>query len=305
MIWFFIALIGPFMYALTNHIDKILLEKYFKEGGVGTIIILSSLISVIPLPFFFFADKAVLDVGFIKIIALIAVGILNALVLWCYLLALKNEEASVAIVFYQLVPVFAYILGYFILGEVLTHIQLIAMAIIILGTTIISFEIDSENNFKLRRKTIIPMLAASFFWALGSVIFKAVALEENVWRSLFWEHLTLFLIGIAIFIFIRSYRTNFLLALRNNSKAVLSLGATNEFLYILGNLAFAFAYMLAPIALVLLTDSFQSIFALIVGVFLTIFFPKISIEKIQAKHLWPKIIAICITGIGTYLLFMK
>jgi flagellar biosynthesis protein FliQ len=63
--------------------------------------------------------------------------------------------------------------------------------------------------------------------------------------------------------------------------------------------------MLAPVALVLLTDSFQSIFALVIGVLLTIFFPKISIEKIQAKYIWPKIIAICITGIGTYLLFMK
>jgi len=304
MIWFFIALIGPFMYALTNHIDKILLEKYFKEGGVGTIIILSSLISVIPLPIFFFADRTVLSVDGIKIIALIAVGILNALVLWCYLLAIKNEEASVAIVFYQLVPVFAYVLSYFILGEVLTQIQLIAMAIIILGTTIISFEVDSENNFKLRRKTILPMLAASFFWALGSVIFKAVALEENVWRSLFWEHLTLFFIGIIILIFIRSYRVNFILAIQNNSKAILSFGAINEFLYILGNIAFAFAYMLAPVALVLLTDSFQSIFALIIGVFLTVFFPKISVEKIQAKHIWQKIIAIFLTGVGAYLLFL-
>ena len=43
MTWFFIALIGPFMYALTNHIDKILLEKYFKNNGVGTIILFSSI----------------------------------------------------------------------------------------------------------------------------------------------------------------------------------------------------------------------------------------------------------------------
>ena len=103
----------------------------------------------------------------------------------------------------------------------------------------------------------------------------------------------------------RSYRVSFLSAMRNNSKVVIFLGVANEFLYILGNLAFAFAYMLAPIALVLLTDSFQSIFALIIGIFLTIFLPRVSIEKIQAKYIWPKIIAICITGIGTYLLLMK
>ena len=305
MIWFLIALIGPFLYALTNHIDKILLEKYFKVSGVGTLILFSSLLSVFALPFLFWADPTVLSVGGTKILALIAVGVLNVLVLWCYLLALQNEEASVAVVFYQLVPVFGYILGYFVLGEILTQMQLIAMATIILGTTIISFEIDSENKFKLRRKTIPPMLAAAFFWALGSVIFKAVALEENLWRSLFWEHLTLVLVGIGIFVFIRSYRIHFLSAIKNNSKGILSLNFVNESLYIFGNIAFAFAYLLAPIALVLLTESFQPIFVLAIGIFLTIFFPKISAEKIHAKHLWPKIIAICITGIGTYLLFIS
>src|SRR3989338_5886220 len=159
MSWFFLALIGPFLYAMTNHIDKVLLEKYFKEGGVGTLILVSSLVSVFALPFIFWADPTVLSVSGTGIFVLAVVGVLDILVLWFYLLALKDEEPSIAIVFYQLVPVFGLILGYFILGEVLTQAQLIAMAIIILGTTIISFEVDVENKFKLRRQTIVYMLA--------------------------------------------------------------------------------------------------------------------------------------------------
>jgi len=305
MKWFFIALIGPFLYALTNHIDKILLEKYFKKSGIGTLLLFSSLLSGLALPFFFLADSSILNVDLKSIIVLATVGVLNVLVLLCYFMALKNEEASVAVIFYQLVPVIGYILSYFILGEILNSIQIIAMVIIILGTTIVSFEIDIDNKFKLRKKTILPMLAASFFWALGSVLFKAVAIEENVWRSLFWEHLMLVIVGVGIFIFIKSYRENFLLAIRNNTKTILSLNVLNESLYILGNATFAFAYMLAPLGLVLLTESFQPIFVLIIGIFLTIFFPNLSVEKIKAKHLWPKIIAIIITGIGTYLLFIS
>lgn len=305
MIWFFIALIGPFLYALTNHIDKILLDKYFKESGVGTLLLFSSLLSALALPFLFLADRTVLSVSGTNILVLSVVGILNVLVLWCYLIALNNEEASVTVVFYQLVPVFGGIMGYFILGEILSQIQIIAMATIILGTTIISFEVDTENKFKLRRKTVLPMLAAAFFWAFESVIFKAVALEENLWRSLFWEHLMLVFVGVIIFVFMRSYRANFLSAIRNNSKAILSLNIANESLYILGNITVAFAYLLAPIGLVLLTESFQPIFVLAIGIFLTIFFPKITAEKIQAKHVLQKVIAICITGIGTYLLFIS
>jgi uncharacterized membrane protein len=302
MTWFLLALVGPLMYALTNHIDKLLLEKYFKKGGVGVVLLFSSLLSIFALPFFFLADKTILDVSLTNIFILAVVGILYVLVLWCYLFALKEGEASVVIIFYQLVPVFGYILGYFLLGEVLTPRQLFAMVIIILGTTIVSFEIDVENKFKLRKKIILPMMAASFFWASGGVIFKMVALQENLWRSLFWEHLMLVFIGIIMFITIRPYRVNFLSALKVNSRKILTINAINEGIYILGNVAFDSAYLLAPVALVLLTDSFQSIFALIIGIFLTIFFPKLSTEKIQAKHIWQKIVAICITGVGAYLL---
>jgi drug/metabolite transporter (DMT)-like permease len=303
MIWFFIALIGPFLYALTNHIDKILLEKYFKSDGVGTLILFSSLLSALALPFLFLADPNVLDVSGINILVLSVVGVMNALVLLFYLFALQNDEASVTVIFYQLVPVIGGILGYFILGETLNQMQIIAMATIIFGTTIISFEIDIENKFKLRHKTILPMLAAAFFWALGSVVFKAVALEEDLWRSLFWEHLMLTLVGVFIFTFMSSHRIKFLAAIKNNSKAILSLNVLNESLYMLGNIVFAYAYLLAPIGLVLLTESFQPIFVLAIGIFLTIFYPKVSVEKIQAKHIWQKVLAICITGIGTYILF--
>lgn len=303
MSWFFIALVGPFLYALTNHIDKILLEKYFKKGGVGTLLLFSSLVSALALPFLFLADTTVLGVSGMSVFMLMLVGILNVLVLWCYFLALKDEEASVAVVFYQLVPVFGYALGYFILGETLTQMQLIAMATIIFGTTIVSFEIDAENKFKLRKSTTFFMLGAAFFWALESVIFKAVALEEHLWRSLFWEHLMLTLVGICIFLFIRPYRVHFLSALRSNSRAILSLNIGNETLYILGNIAFSIAYLLAPIALVLLAESYQPLFVFAIGIVLTVYFPHLTVEKIQAKHLWQKFIAICITGIGTYLLF--
>ena len=289
---------------MTNHIDKILLEKYFKDGGVGTLILFSSLLSGAAVPFLFLADPMAFSVGTLNIAILAIGGVLNILVLWLYFLALKDEEASIVIVFYQLVPVFGLGLGYFILGEVLSQMQLIAMAIVILGTTIISVEIDDENNFKLRKSTIFLMTTASFFWALESVMFKAVALEENVLRSLFWEHIMLLIVGMLIFIFVKTYRQHFLTALKNNSAGIISLNVANESLYTLGNFVFAFAYILAPIALVLLANSFQPIFVLGIGIFLTLFFPKLTAEKIEAKHLLQKVIAILITGIGTYLLLI-
>jgi len=304
MTWFLLALIGPFLYAITNFIDKVLLEKYFKEGGVGTLLIVSGVLSIIALPFLFIIDPTPFQVSPPHILALASVGVLNVLLLFFYLKALKGDEVSVSIIFYQLVPVFAYGLGFFILGETLTTVQLIAMAIIILGTSIVAFEIDQESKFQLRTKTILYMTAAAFSWALGSVIFKAVALEESVVRSLFWEHLILTIIGLGLLVFVKTYRHHFVTAMRENSKAILSLNVLNEVLYMLGNIAFAFAYLLAPIALVLLANSYQLIFVLVIGVLLTLFFPHILKEKVHVRTIWQKVFAILVTALGTYLLLM-
>ncbi len=302
MSWFFIALIGPLFYAFTNHIDKYLLSKYFKEGGVGTLLIFSSLATALALPFLYFLSPDVFSIGLANMALMFLVGVLYTGVLFFYLKALEDDEASVAIVFYQLVPVFAYVLGYFILGELLSQTELLAMAIIILGASIISFEMDTENGFVLRKKTITYMLIAALCWAAASVLFKFVALEENVWRTLFWEHLALTVIGIILLYGVKSYREHFVQAFTTNSKAILSLNVTSEVLYMLGNIALSYAYLLAPVALVLLADSFQPIFVLAIGIILTMFFPQIASEKIEAKHLWQKVFAVIITCIGTYLL---
>jgi drug/metabolite transporter (DMT)-like permease len=305
MSWFLFAMIAPALYAMTNHVDKILLEKYFKEGGVGTLVLFSALMSLVALPFIFYFDSSVFNVELLNLFFLVIVGILNILVLWFYLLALRDEEASIVVVFYQLVPIIGLGLGYVMLGETISQMQAIAMAIIILGTTIISFDIDDENNFRLRKKTVSLMFAASFFWALESVLFKYVALEESVLHSLFWEHLTLGVVGILIFIFVRSYRTQFIKAIKKNKTTVLNLNFANEVIFMLGNLVSSFAYLLAPIALVLLTESFQPIFVFAIGIFLTVFFPKISVEEIHTKKVIQKILSITITGIGTYLLLIS
>ncbi len=300
--WFLLALVGPLLYSFSNHIDKILLTKYFKDGGVGTLILVSSLLSIIAVPLFYCIDPTVLDVSRESILILGGLAILDIILLWAYLLAMKDSEASVVIVFYQLVPVLGLIFGYFILGEVITQAQLVAVAIIILGTTIVSFEIDSENNVKPRWKTVLFMSIACLCWAIELVIFKSVALEENVVRSLFWKHVALVLVGVIIFTLIPSYRKQFEIALKSNSVAILGLNALNEILYMLGTMAVAFAAMLAQVGLVLLTETYQAIFVFAIGIVLTTYFPHISEENIKAKNLWQKFFAICVTGIGTYLL---
>src|SRR3989344_4602446 len=183
MDWFFVALVPPLLYAVTNLLDKTLLSKYFQEGGVGTLLMFSALLSFIAVPLLYWMEPDILAVSGENLRTLAFLGFLDIVLVWSYLMALKDAESSATIFYYQLVPVLALIMGYFRLGETITELQLLAMAIIIFGTSLVSFEND-ENGLKFKWKTVGFMLIACACWASESVFFKAVALEENICGSL-------------------------------------------------------------------------------------------------------------------------
>jgi hypothetical protein len=66
---------SPLLWSICNHIDKIILEKYFKEGGVGALIIVSALASVIATPFLYLFDPSVMNMHWdsLRIVLVIAV----------------------------------------------------------------------------------------------------------------------------------------------------------------------------------------------------------------------------------------
>lgn len=304
MTWFAIAIIAPVLWAITNHIDKLLLEKYFGENGVGTLMLFSSVVGLAVLPVAFLISPAILDITLTNALILLFNGMLAAGVLWLYFEALKDEEASIVVVFYQLIPVFALLLGFVVLGETVSRLELLAMAIILLGASVISFEIDADNKFRLRRKTVFLMTIASLLSALESVIFKFVAVQEDIWVSIFWDNAGLGIIGILLFLFASTYRRDFLQTLRSKSTPILSLNTGNEALYVTGNVIFAYTFLLAPVALVLLVNAYQPLFVFIIGVLLTILLPRLGAESLKLRHIAQKLCAIIIMGIGTYLLFL-
>jgi len=61
MNWFLIALVPPALWAITNHFDKYLLSKYFKGGGVGALMVFSSIIGVCLLPVIYWLHPEVIN----------------------------------------------------------------------------------------------------------------------------------------------------------------------------------------------------------------------------------------------------
>ena len=178
MSWFFIALCAPFLLACANHNDKFLLSRYLKQKTIGSIVIFSSLFSGVAIPIVLFIQPDVYDVRLVQGSALVATGMLSVLAAVCYLYALDLDEASFVTPFYQTVPIFAYFLGYFILGETITLAQGLASLVIIVGALALSFEFG-RRGMRFKRNVVALMLAASFLSAINGVIFKLIAVEKG------------------------------------------------------------------------------------------------------------------------------
>lgn len=293
------ALLIPLLYAATNHLDNILLEKYFKSGGVGTLMLFSALLSFLALPVLLWFDSSVLEVSWSNMALLFGVGLLNTLLLWCYLQAIFNDEPTVVIIYYQLVPVLGLGMGYLVLGETVSGEQLFAMAIILFGASILTVVMD-DNGIVFRWKTAGYMLVASLCWAAESTFFKVVALEENWVRSFFWEHVALVCIGVCLYVCVPHYRRSFLRALSLNSGNILGLNVSNEALYMSANAIAAFVVMHSLVATTLLLNSFQPMFVLFIGLLLTWVFPRLEVEHVNGQYKVQKVVALLLTVYGGY-----
>lgn len=150
MNWFLIALINPLAHSIANHFDKHLLSQHIKGGTVGALIVFTSLFSFLALPIIFFLKPDILwSVNLLEAIVLIINGSFVSIAVALYLYALNIDEASYVAPFFQFYPIFGFILGFFLLGEVLLPSQIFGAIFIILGSIILSIEFTHvEAKFK-------------------------------------------------------------------------------------------------------------------------------------------------------------
>lgn len=300
---FLILQIPPLLYAVTNLIDKNLLSKYFTEGGVRILLMFSAILAGIVAPVAYFIHPEVFDMSFENMIILALVAVIDLVLLWAYLTALEQDDPTVVIICYQMVPIMTLGTGFFFLGETITKYQGMAMAIILGGTLIAGLEFGSKRFLSFKWRTLLYMLIACACWAIEIVIFKVVALEESVWPSIFWTNLIHFFLGVALFVFSKQNRTLFFKKFREHGRGVLALNVVNEVLYLTGNTVSYLAAMQTVAALVLLMQTYQTIYVFVLGLLVAMLTRNLFKENTSPIAIFTKLVAIVVTGVGSYILY--
>jgi len=299
-----ITIFASFLWALTNHIDKFMINGIDESASsVKTLLVFSTLVAgIIFTPIWLIVSKFSVAISNLSLISVLVAAIIYTLATYFYFKALSKNDASIVVVMFQLIPVFSYILALIFFKENLTIQQIIGSIIIILSAVIISFDLEEKNN-NSKFQALVLMIFSSLLYATYFILFD-VAIRHSSYNSCaFWYQVGFILIGIVLMC-VKSFRTTFIKAIKTNGKRYLSLNVTNEAINLWANLLVNFANVTIPIAIANILNGFQGAFVFILGVIGVKLLPKYFKEDLRRKIVIQKVGCIVLSVIGLVVMFI-
>jgi drug/metabolite transporter (DMT)-like permease len=258
------------------------------------------------LPFIWLYEPDVTAPGAASITVIMASGVLYMGAMLLYLRALQTEEASVVAPFFQASPLFGYGLAYLVLGESLSARQMAGGILIIAGALLVSLKFGSSGNgdaaghSRFKARLALLMLACGFALAVSTLIFKIFAVRTAFWTTTFWLFVGEAVFAVAL-LSIRAYREQFLILLRTNTAALLSINASNELINLGGGLGNRYALLFAPLSIVQAIGSTTTLFVFLFGVLLSVVSPRLGRENLSTRELVQKGVAAVLVATGVAL----
>ena len=299
-----LTLFASFLWGVTNHIDKFMLDGVDKNvASVKTLLLFSTLVAgFVFSPIWLFICKFSISISQISLIATLFSAFSYILATVFYYKALDKSDASIVVIMFQMIPVFTYIAALLLFDEHLTKQQLIGSIIIILSAAIISFDFEKRNQHN-KLKALFFMILSSLFYSAYFILLDCAIRDSSYNACAFWLQIGFLIMGIFLFS-LKSFRTPFLDAIKNNGKTYFSLNILNEILNLLAILAINYANVLIPIALVNVFNGFQGAFVFILGVLGVKLFPKYFQEDLALFTIIQKVGCIILGILGVVVMFL-
>ena len=172
--WLLLAFCGPVCWAVSTHIDKYLVDRYFHDSDTAVLMLFTAFLGVVLLPLIWWIEPALLTPSLTAIGVMTASGILYMGALLFYLRAIQSEEASVVAALFQANTLFTFLLGWLFLDESLSWAKAAGCVLLVGGAVTLSLDKDFRlKNFK--GGLVLLMLGATFVLAFSSVLFKFFA----------------------------------------------------------------------------------------------------------------------------------
>ncbi len=295
MDWLILALVASLMWAVSNLLDKYLLEKWLKNPllSLNVFFFVSLIAGAIV---YFSMGLPPLSAGNIALI--IIAGVMSSLSAVFYFKALNIEEVSRIVPLFNMSPLFILVLATVFLGEIFTPEKYLGIGMLITGSVLIALKrVESKRRFHWG-KSMWLMLGCLVSGAIVQVITKYLLGFADYWSIYGYMRLSssLALIPIVFLNWKELVSTT-----KRHGKRVIGVIGLSETMATAAMLIFTLAVSLGPVTLVNSVGALQPLFVLGIAVIFSRFFPHLLKEEIDRHTVALKVVAICLMILGTVL----
>ncbi len=236
-----------------------------------------------------------------QILVAVAAGLLRATSVILLLYTLKREEVSRAIPMVAIYPIFVATMAVPLLGEVLTPVQIAAIAIVVVGAVVVSAKRMPGRPTRWLGTIFFLLLASSILLALADLTSKYALGYLSSW-NIYW----ISILALSILTLLLSLRRHSLAQLTRikNPRTSLALVVLNETLVITGALLLFWAMERGPISLVSTIASTRPVFVLIYVLILSRFRPAFLLERMGRATLAIRLAATALIAGGIAIIYL-
>lgn len=312
MNWLFFTIISYLMLAIVNLGDKFVVDKLIKNAKAYAFVVgfLSAIVFVLA-PWFLSWP------GLFLFLVNIISGAFFIFALWTMYESLKIGEASrVVVVIGSIIPIFTIIFSILFFSESFSLNQWGGILFLIAGMILISFISSRRKKWPVffrrlfsvfyggyNKRWIFLAILSAFLYSLFFITTKYAYSQQDFMSSFIWIRGGSLLV-VLLFLIDKKDRKDIVKSFKEKPNKKVRVGKGFViFNQLLGSGSFIlqnYAVYLGPVAIINALQGVQYAFLLILGIFFSIFFPKILKEDISKKVLIKKIIAIFLVAIGLY-----
>lgn len=295
--WLLFALASAFCFASAGMIVRYSMNKNVRDPqGIIAIHAVGAL--VVAIVIWLISGARMVHGG--DVLLAVGAGILTGLAAFGYFRAYTIDDASNVSLLQQMSIPMTIVLGYLVLGDEISRLQIIAVIIIILGVLLAS---KSHGSFRLRNKlTFFYILFATVCWAVMAIIMRHSVEKYDV-----YTFNLLLVVGYTILALLQSAlhpptKRGLKANLKPFSHRIVWVIVLAEVVFTVATLAQLKALSTTSAGLVTSVTASEVFFSLMIGLTLTKLMPHIIKEDIERGTVILKVTGACITVVGIVLI---
>jgi uncharacterized membrane protein len=281
MMWLYLALIAPFFYAVSNILDKYVVDS--KTSGTADYMFFGSIGSVI-LSLYFFSTGELDNVIEGSLLPAILSGILMNISYLFFAFALSKEDSHKLIPFFLLIPILLIFIDSIFYSSSIPLLHWLSLALSLVGSYILMNSDGSDSvDFSIFSSAKILMLI-SVIILTGSVFVTDKMANPAETNSFIMLQCFGFSLTTIFYLFWSPWRSEIFHGIKSVTASKVFAFFINDVADLLGNWFFIFAISLAPTAgYVSLALGIQPFYVLTIVIVISRYFPNSLNERLNPK----------------------